>query len=132
MIVIDASAALDLLLRTDRAASLERFWIQSDQDLHAPELIDLEVLQVLRRYARFNGWTASEAASRFASLAEFPIARHGHEDLLARVWDLRDTLSAYDAAYVALAELLGATLITSDERLSRAAAGIVTIETFTT
>jgi predicted nucleic acid-binding protein len=130
VIVIDASAALDLLLRTDRAASLERFWTQSDQELHAPELIDLEVLQVLRRYARFNNWAASEAATRLESLAAFPIVRHAHGDLLARIWDLRDTLSAYDAAYVALAELLGATLMTSDQRLSRAVAGIVEVETF--
>ena len=89
--------------------------------LTAPELVDLEVISVWRRQVRAGEVDARRAALALADLAALPLRRAAHRPLLARCWDLRENLTVYDAAYVALAEALDVTLLTGDGRLSRAA-----------
>ncbi len=120
MIVIDASALLESLLRTSAAALVEKRLFDSEETLHAPHLLDLEVAQVLRRYARTRQIPEPRCSAALEDLADFPLVRHPHDFLLPRIWELRDNLSAYDAAYVALAEVLDAPLLTRDERLAAA------------
>src|SRR4029077_21231106 len=96
--------------------------------LHAPHLLDLEVAQVLRRYVYRREITASRGQTSLELFAKFPIRRYSHEPLLARIWSLRANLTAYDAAYVALAEGLGATLLTRDAALAAAAGHTADIE----
>jgi predicted nucleic acid-binding protein len=119
VIVVDASAALEVLLRTPAAASIEDRILNPGESLHAPHLIDLEVAQVLRRYAIRGEISAARAERSLELFAQFPITRHSHEPLLARIWRLRENLTSYDAAYVALAEGLGAVLVTRDERIAK-------------
>ena len=118
MIVLDASAALELLLRTPAAARVEERLFEPGQTLHAPHLIDLEVAQVLRRYAIAGQMTAERGRLALTDLADVPINRYPHGLLLPRVWELRNNLTAYDAAYVALAEALDAPLLTRDQKLA--------------
>jgi predicted nucleic acid-binding protein len=96
--------------------------------LHAPHLLDVEVAQVLRRYAARGELTAARGVEALADLAAFPLTRYPHDLLLARIWALRENLTAYDAAYVALAEALRAPLVTRDERLASAPGHRATIE----
>jgi predicted nucleic acid-binding protein len=90
------------------------------QDLAAPELIDLEVVSVLRRQLAARKLNARRASLALDDLVELPIQRAPHRPLLPRVWELRGNISVYDAAYVALAEVLDAPLVTADVRLARA------------
>ena len=87
------------------------------EELHAPQLIDVEVTQVLRRYVLAGELDVNHGRTLLSDLTLFPMRRHPHQFLLQRVWDLRDNLSAYDAIYVALAEALDAALLTDDRRL---------------
>ena len=93
------------------------------EDLHAPAVLDLEFASALRRAARGRRPKIAQVGERIAAYRALPLQRHSHELLLERVLDLRDVLSAYDAAYVALAEQLGAALLTEDLRLARAVRG---------
>ncbi len=120
MIVVDASAVLEILLRTPAALAVEERVLDPDESLHAPHLIDLEVAQVLRRYVQRGELSPARAERSLELFAQFPIARHSHEPLLPRIWRLRHNLTACDAAYVALAEGLGAVLVTRDERVASA------------
>ena len=120
MIVVDASAVLEVLLRTAAGRRIEDRLFASGETLHAPHLLDVEVAHVLRRYALRRELTAAQAAERLEVFGQFPIRRYSHEPLLARMWTLRANLTAYDAAYVALAEGLRATLVTRDERIASA------------
>ena len=120
MIVVDASAALEALLRTPAAKAVERLLFDPLQTLHAPYLLDVEVAQVLRRYAANGEIDGERGRAALADLMDFPLRRYPHDFLLPRVWDLRNNLTAYDAIYVALAELLDATLLTRDKRLASA------------
>jgi len=90
------------------------------QDLAAPELIDLEVVSVLRRQLSIGKLDARRARLALDDLLDLPVQRAPHRPLLRRCWELRDNLSVYDAAYVALAEALDAPLVTADARLARA------------
>ena len=128
MIVPDASVILELLLRTAAAEAIEARMLDSDETLHAPHLLDVEVAQVLRRYAAGGEISAARGRLALGLLARFRIARYPHEPLLARVWALRANMTAYDAVYVALAEALGATLLTRDQRLAAAAGPRAEIE----
>ena len=120
MIVVDASAALEVLLRTPAAAAVEGRLFDPDETLHAPHLIDVEVAQVLRRYAATGQINPERCRAALADLADFSLRRYPHDFLLPRIWDLRDNLTAYDATYVALAEALDAPLLTRDRRLAAA------------
>ena len=128
MIVLDASAAVDWLLQSSAAPRIESRIFSRNQSLHAPELLDLEVAQVLRRLVRERALSASRADAAIEDLLDLRITRYPHFVLLPRIWQLRHNLSAYDAAYVVLAEKLGATLLTRDARLASAAGHAATIE----
>lgn len=120
MIVLDASAVLEVLLRTPAAASLEERLFDPTQTLHVPHLIDVEVAQVLRRYTISGEADPERCRMALADLMGLPLTRYPHDFLLPRVWELRNNLTAYDAVYVALAEALDAPLLTRDQRLSNA------------
>ena len=121
MIVVDASALLEALLRTPAARAVEERLFEPQQTLHAPHLLDIEVAQVIRRYAAKGEIDSIRGRAALADLADFPFRRYPHDFLLPRVWDLRNNLTAYDAVYVALAEALDAPLLTRDQRLAAAA-----------
>ena len=120
MIVPDASVILELLLRTPVASGIESRLFGGADTLHAPALLDIEVAQVLRRYESRGEISAQRGRLAIELLATFPIERYPHRDLLPRIWDLRRNLTAYDAAYIALAEALDATFLTRDARISKA------------
>jgi len=120
MIVVDASVVLEVLLRTSAAVTLETRIFATDTTLHAPHLLDVEVAQVLRRYCHIGDISADRGAEALADLADLPLARYPHTMLLSRIWELRDNVTAYDAAYIALAETLVAPLVTRDARLAQA------------
>ena len=128
MIVLDASAALEVLLRTPAASALEARLFDAAESLHAPHLIDVEVAQVLRRFCRSGHLLPERCREALTDFADFPLTRYPHDFLLSRVWELRMNLTAYDAVYIALAEALGATLLTRDRRLASAPAGRARIE----
>lgn len=121
MIVVDASALLEALLRTPAARAVEERLFEPQQTLHAPHLLDIEVAQVIRRYAAKGEIDSARGRAALSDLADFPFRRYPHDFLLPRVWDLRNNLTAYDAVYVALAEALDAPLLTRDQRLAAAA-----------
>lgn len=129
MIVVDASAALEVLLRTPASAALERRLFSPRQTLHAPHLLDVEVAQVLRRYAMAGHAEPDRCRAALNDLVDFPLRRYPHDFLMPRVWELRANLTAYDAVYVALAEALDAPLLTRDRRLATAAGHRAHIET---
>lgn len=128
MIVIDASALLEVLLRTAAAEATERRLFAPGQTLHAPHLLDVEVAQVIRRYAAIGDIDGDRGRAALTDLADFPIQRYPHVVLLPRMWVLRHNLTAYDASYVALAEALDAVLLTRDKRLAAAAGHRARIE----
>ena len=120
MIVLDASALVELLLDTPLGQAVATRIADPAVGLHVPHLADVEVVQALRRYARDGELDAAEAAVALEDLRALDLQRHAHEPLLDRAWKLRQNLSAYDAVYVALAEVLDTTLLTCDGRLARA------------
>jgi predicted nucleic acid-binding protein len=128
VIVVDASALLEVLLRTPAAGAVEARLFDLDQTLHAPHLVDVEVAQVIRRYAATGEIDAERGRLAVADLADFPLRRYPHDFLLPRIWELQHNLTAYDAAYVALAEALGAPLLTRDRRLAATAGHRARIE----
>lgn len=130
MIVLDASAAVDWLLLTPAGQRIEKRIFSANESLHAPHLLDLEVTQVLRRLERERMVSAQRAAEAIEDLLDLRIARYPHAVLLPRTWLLRHNLSAYDAAYVALAETLAAPLLTRDNRLASASGHKAVIELF--
>lgn len=130
MIVLDASAAVDWLLQTAAGQQIEKRIYSRNESLHAPHLLDVEVSQVLRRLAREAAVSAQRAEEAVQDLADMRVTRYPHFVFLSRIWQLRNNLSAYDAAYVALAENLGATLVTRDARLASASGRTVAVEVF--
>ena len=120
MIVVDASALLEVLLSTRASARLAERLFAPNETLHAPHLIDLEVAQVLRRYALTGQLSPTRGLQALEDLADFPLLRYPHDFCLPRIWALRNNLTAYDAAYVALAEALRAPLVTRDSALATA------------
>ena len=120
MIVVDASVLAPALADDDADGDRARARLRGER-LVAPELVDLEVVSVLRRAARAGRLEERRSAQALADLATLPLRRVAHLPLLPRVWELRDNLTAYDATYVALAEVLGVFLLTADGPLKRAA-----------
>lgn len=124
-LVLDASAALELT-RDNVDAALP------DGRLYAPAIIDIEYLHTLRRFVRMKQLTPDRARTRIADWVDNDLTRVQHVLLLSRMWQLRDNIATYDAAYVALAEKLEIPLVTADRRLARAAAAyceVITVET---
>lgn len=120
MIVVDASAAVELLLGTALGSAVAERIFDPAESLHAPELLDLEIARVLRRYERARIIDAARAEAALRDLADLPIERYSHRLLLPRAWELRVNLTIYDAIYIALAELLDAPLLTGDAALALA------------
>ena len=120
MIVLDTSAVVELLLNLPLASQAREHLRDPDVQLHAPHLLTVEVLQVLRRRVAAGLTTPDDAATALPNLADMDIEYHDHLLVARRVWALRDNLTAYDATYVALAELLDAQLVTADARLANA------------
>jgi predicted nucleic acid-binding protein len=132
MLVLDASALVDLLLARPQAEQIGRHVADHTPEIHAPELIDLEVLSALRRLVSSGETSSERAAEAVDDLLALPIERHRHAPLLERVWELRATVTTYDASYVALAEALSdpaAALLTTDVRLARATAANSQVKT---
>ncbi len=128
MIVLDASAVVELLLGLPKAAFVAERIADPDVSLHAPHLLGVETTQVVRRYVRSNAVSARRGAEALTDLVDLDVVRHEHEPLLPRVWELRDSVTAYDAAYLALAEVLDAPLLTLDARLARSSGHRAVVE----
>jgi predicted nucleic acid-binding protein len=120
VIVVDASAVVEALLQTPAAEAVERRLFSAQETLYAPHLLDVEVAQAVRRYATLGTIDPERGRAALIDLADFPVHRYPHDLLLPRIWELRHNLTAYDAAYVALAEALDALLLTRDRRLAAA------------
>jgi len=130
VIVLDASAAVDWLLQTSVGQQIEKRIYARSESLHAPHMLDVEVAQVLRRLVRETVISAQRAEAAIDDLADLRVTRYPHFVFLSRIWQLRHNLSSYDAAYVALSENLGATLLTRDARLASSSGRAVAIEVF--
>lgn len=120
MIVCDAGVLVSAVADDGSSGAQAREQLGS-RPLHAPYLVDIEVVSALRGLVRGGDAEPSAALGALARFSALRINRHEHEPLLARIWELRDNVTAYDAAYVALAALLDAPLLTGDARLARAA-----------
>ena len=129
MLVVDTSAVLDAIVASEPAPGLiER--LGEDGDLHAPHLVDIEVLHALRRLSARGELTDHRASDARADFGDLALVRYPHVQLSDRIWQLRHNLTAYDAAYVALAETLDVPLVTCDRRLSEAPGHTAEIELF--
>jgi predicted nucleic acid-binding protein len=118
VIVVDASAVLEVLVGEPNESLATR--LASEDVLHAPHLLDTEVLHVLRRLERRRDLSRSQVDFARRQFGALVIDRYPHQPLTERVWELRLSLSAYDATYASLAEVLDATLVTTDRRLAGA------------
>lgn len=131
MIVLDASAAVSVLLNRDASAPRIRERMEGAGDgPHVPHLFEIEVTHVLRRYALSGVLSPERALLALGRLSTMRITRYPHTALLSRVWELREAVTAYNAAYIALAETLEAPLVTRDERLSKAPGIRATVELY--
>jgi predicted nucleic acid-binding protein len=127
MIVADASATVSLLLGQPGSEQIAK-WFSRKGPVHVPEILYLEVVHVLRRRLRRGELDPALATHAFENLVLLPAVRHSHHPFLPRIWMLRDHLTAYDAAYVALAETLKAPLLTCDRKLAAAPGHNASIE----
>jgi predicted nucleic acid-binding protein len=127
VIVLDASAVLELLLGTETGAAVQER-LRAER-LAAPHLLDVEVLHVLRRYERASEITGRRGQQALDDLGDLPMTRYPHAPLLRRMWQLRANLTGYDAAYVALAETLEIPLLTCDAKLAASPGHRARIET---
>ena len=130
MLVVDASVLFAVVADTPEAARL-RERLRSDPDQGAPHLVDAEVLSVIQTQHRIGALDTTAASQAVEDLRLWPGERWSHRVLLPRAWELRHNVRGYDAIYVALAEALGATLLTLDRRLSAATGPRCRIENLT-
>jgi predicted nucleic acid-binding protein len=128
VIVLDASAAVELLLATDRGDLVASRIEDPAETIHVPHLLSVEVAQVLRRLVGSGDVRPSRAAGALEDLSDLDAERYPHEPFLARMFALRANLTAYDAVYVALAEVLGAPVLTFDARLANAPGNRAAVE----
>ncbi len=111
---------IEVLLQTPDAALVETHIFAPGETLHAQFLLDLEVANILRKWAARGAIDAVQGSVALADLLHFDLQRHPHDLLLPRIWELRNNVTAYDASYIALAEMSGAILLTRDRRLAAA------------
>ena len=130
MIVLDASAAVDWLLQTSAGLLIEQRIYRPNETLATVHLLDVEFAKVLRRLVREGKLAPQRAEQAIEDLIVLRIVRYAPVSLLKRIWRLRQNLSAYDAAYVALAEELKAPLITRDQRIAAAPGHTAAVEVF--
>jgi predicted nucleic acid-binding protein len=131
VIVVDTSAVLAALAGRPRPEDLH-VRLAQDGDLHAPHLIDVEVVHALRRLVRARHLTEDRAVDVRTDFGDLAIVRYPHHPLADRMWELRHNLSAYDATFVVLAEMLGVPLITCDRGLAGSSGHAALIELFAT
>jgi predicted nucleic acid-binding protein len=130
MLVVDASALTELLLGRAAGEVVGEHLAAHGFALHAPHLVDVEVLSALRRLVASDEMTAARAGEAIADLLDLPIERYPHDILVPRVWALRENFSAHDASYVALAEAVAdepVPLLTADARLAKAVADLLDV-----
>ena len=118
--VVDASAVIEMLLGTPLGRLCAKRLLEPTEPLCVPQLIYVETAQALRRYALAGELDPGRGSEALEDLHDLPLTPFPHEPFLPRIWSLRDTLTAYDAIYVALAEALEARVVTCDARLGRA------------
>lgn len=131
MIVLDTSAAIELLLGLPLARKVQQQIELVEWNIAAPQLLEIEILQVLRRRVAAGFTTLADADEARQLLLDLNVRYFDHAPLSERIWQLRENLTAYDASYVALAEALGVPLLTSDARIVRAPghdAGCILVE----
>jgi predicted nucleic acid-binding protein len=121
VIVVDASAVLDGLLDPDAHPQITAVLVGAGEPIAAPDMLDVEVLHVLRRWEQRSEITAARARQALDDLQALPIVHHPARAVIEAVWTMRRTLSAYDAQYVALAKALPGALLTTDGRMANAA-----------
>ncbi|MCC7267377.1 MAG: type II toxin-antitoxin system VapC family toxin [Caulobacteraceae bacterium] len=126
--VVDASAIIEALLQSPRGKTVERFLLDPELTFHAPHLLDMEVAHALRRHAVTGLIDPVRGRQAIDDLGALPIVRYPHDMLISRVWELRNNLTAYDAVYVALAEVLNVPLLTGDRRLASSPGHSVVVE----
>jgi predicted nucleic acid-binding protein len=126
VIVVDAAAVVDALTGVEGSADMRA--LLRDEELHAPALLDYEVVSALRGLTRGGRLSAARARDVLTDLEDLPVRRWSpHDALRRRAFELRDVVPSYDAAYVVLAEALECALLTRDARLSRAVSGLVPV-----
>lgn len=130
MLVVDASCLYEVLVGGEASEAVREAFV-SDPDHAAPALIDAEVLGLIRRDLIRKLLDRTSADQAVADLGSWPGERYDHRLLLGRAWELRDSVRSWDALYVALAEAMGATLVTRDHRLGRAQGPECSIEVLT-
>jgi predicted nucleic acid-binding protein len=120
VIVADASAILEVLLHTPVGQEIARHIFAPDETIHAPYLIDIEILHAMRRLNRLGEISVVRAREILEDYSDLSLQRYPHALFLSRIWELRHNWTAYDAAYIALAEELDAPLFTCDRALATA------------
>lgn len=131
MIVLDASAAADVILKVEPKASRIRERMgNSEGGIHVPHIFEIEVLSTLRRHFFSGDLSEEREAEALHDLSTMTLTRHPHTPFIERIWELKENVTAYDAAYIALSETLDAPLITSDGRLARSSGHRARIELF--
>jgi predicted nucleic acid-binding protein len=128
MMVVDASAVVKMLLSGPTEHAIRELLLADGEALCAPHLVDLEVVQTIRRYYLRREISGERALEALEDLLDLPLVRYGHTEFLPRIWELRHNVTAYDAAYLALAEELAATLVTCDQALAASSGHTARVE----
>jgi predicted nucleic acid-binding protein len=120
MRVIDASLLVEILLQSSLGARHTDRVLDRNESLHAPHLLDVETLQAIRRLTLVGNISVKRAEAALFALVDLQLSRYDHTPFIGRIWELRASMTAYDATYIALAEALPAVLFTCDGKLARA------------